>query len=207
MASAALPPGFPAVEIDREFYWDGGIHSNTPLEVLLEAQPAAETLCFVIDCFGGNPFVPTTLDEVSERAKDIGYSTHARRAMRSYLNKQHAQIKLREIATKLKPADRCLIDELLINYSAYPHTLAHICYSSRLHRGSGKDYNFGHTIVQRRMDIGYEDGRAMLAESEQWNHPSPNGMCQFYEAPNNLTRLMREGDLDEVNEPLPGAQS
>ena len=31
MASGALPPGFPAVEIEGEYYWDGGLVSNTPL--------------------------------------------------------------------------------------------------------------------------------------------------------------------------------
>jgi NTE family protein len=40
MASGALPPGFPAVEIDGEYYWDGGLVSNTPLQVLT-AQPRA----------------------------------------------------------------------------------------------------------------------------------------------------------------------
>ena len=32
MASGALPPGFPAVEIEGEYYWDGGLVSNTPLQ-------------------------------------------------------------------------------------------------------------------------------------------------------------------------------
>ncbi|MFI4932482.1 MAG: patatin-like phospholipase family protein, partial [Burkholderiales bacterium] len=39
MASAALPPGFPAVEVDGEFYWDGGLVSNTPLNHVLAASP------------------------------------------------------------------------------------------------------------------------------------------------------------------------
>jgi hypothetical protein len=36
MASGALPPGFPPIEIDGEPYWDGGLVSNTPLEHVLE---------------------------------------------------------------------------------------------------------------------------------------------------------------------------
>ena len=76
MASAALPPGFPAIKIDGEYYWDGGIHSNTPLEVILDAKPPADTLCFVIDCFGGAPFTPTDMDGVAERSKGISYIAH-----------------------------------------------------------------------------------------------------------------------------------
>jgi NTE family protein len=38
MASAALPPGFPPIEIDGEHYWDGGVLSDTPLDQLLDAE-------------------------------------------------------------------------------------------------------------------------------------------------------------------------
>ena len=36
MASGALPPGFPPIEIDGEPYWDGGLVSNTPARTCLE---------------------------------------------------------------------------------------------------------------------------------------------------------------------------
>ncbi len=41
-ASGALPPAFPAVEIDGHQYWDGGILSNTPVEVVFDAHPRRE---------------------------------------------------------------------------------------------------------------------------------------------------------------------
>src|SRR3546814_8703249 len=44
MASGALPPGFPAVEIDGEYYWDGGMVSNTPLSRVLNSEPRRDTL-------------------------------------------------------------------------------------------------------------------------------------------------------------------
>ena len=37
MASGALPPGLPAVEVEGEHYWDGGLVSNTPLQWVLES--------------------------------------------------------------------------------------------------------------------------------------------------------------------------
>jgi len=49
MASGALPPGFPAVEIDGEFYWDGGIISNTPLYKVLRERPHRDALIFQVD--------------------------------------------------------------------------------------------------------------------------------------------------------------
>ena len=36
IASGSLPPGFPAAEIEGEYYWDGGLVSNTPLHGVFE---------------------------------------------------------------------------------------------------------------------------------------------------------------------------
>ena len=64
MASGALPPGFPAVAVEGDYYWDGGCVSNTPLEAVVEDQPESDTLVFMIDLWAGSGPVPTTMDEV-----------------------------------------------------------------------------------------------------------------------------------------------
>ena len=195
MASAALPPGFPAIKINNEYYWDGGVHSNTPLEVILDAYPGADTLCFVIDCFGGMRFLPTDMDGITERTKDISYSTHARRAIIGYIQRQNLQFKLKELAKNLSSEQRELIDELIAEEDPHHYTLVHVAYSARLHRSPSKDYNFGHLVLKKRAAIGYQDACALLAESKKWNRPTADLQCRFYEAPNNSTRLIREGDI------------
>ena len=40
LASGSLPPGLPATKIDGEYYWDGGVVSNTPLQWVLELEAA-----------------------------------------------------------------------------------------------------------------------------------------------------------------------
>src|SRR5882757_5725572 len=77
MASGALPPGFPAVEIDGEHYWDGGVVSNTPLSRVLSGEPC-DTLTFQIDLWSAMGRVPYDLMEVSSRQKDIQYSSRTR---------------------------------------------------------------------------------------------------------------------------------
>jgi NTE family protein len=74
-ASAALPPGFPPVEIDGDHYWDGGIFSNTPLQYLLDYSPRRSRLTFQVDMFQAQGRLPTNLDEVNERDNDIRYSS------------------------------------------------------------------------------------------------------------------------------------
>src|SRR5579864_1068575 len=78
MASGALPPGFPAVEIDGEYYWDGGLVSNTPLQYVLESIPRFSRLTFQVDLFHARGRQPTDLEEVREREMDIRYSSRTR---------------------------------------------------------------------------------------------------------------------------------
>ena len=78
MASGALPPGFPAVLIDGEYYWDGGIASNTPLDYVLDAETDRDLLIFQVDLFSARGLLPETLLEAAEREKDIRYSSRTR---------------------------------------------------------------------------------------------------------------------------------
>jgi NTE family protein len=61
MASGALPPGFPPVEIDGEFFWDGGLVSNTPLQYVLDQPSHRPRLVFQVDLFASRGEMPATL--------------------------------------------------------------------------------------------------------------------------------------------------
>jgi NTE family protein len=192
LASAALPPGFPATEIDGEFYWDGGVHSNTPLEGILEAVPAENTLCFLIDCFGGPSYIPQTMNEIEERMKDIGYSTHAQRTIYNYLQRQKMRNSMLELKKILTPEQKEQCAEFLEIGMPHHCTLVHMMYSARIVKCASKDYNFGHTIINKRIANGYEDVQAILAEESQWGFIPKNGKSRLYEAPNNRSKLLRK---------------
>src|SRR3984957_14632449 len=86
MASGALPPGFPSIEIEGEHYWDGGIASNTPLDYVLDEEPRRNLLIFQVDLFSARGLLPTSLLEAAEREKDIRFSSRTR--MNTDKNKQ-----------------------------------------------------------------------------------------------------------------------
>jgi NTE family protein len=77
-ASGALPPGFPSVKIDGEYYWDGGLVSNTPLWYVLDDSPQMNALIVQVDLFNMQGELPDSLDRVMEREKDIRYSSKTR---------------------------------------------------------------------------------------------------------------------------------
>jgi len=79
MASGALPPGFPPIEIDGEPYWDGGLVSNTPLEYVLERSgPRQDMVIFQVDLFSARGCMPQTLLDIAQREKEIRYSSRTR---------------------------------------------------------------------------------------------------------------------------------
>ena len=81
---ARLPPGFPAVEIDGEHYWDGGLVSNTPLHWVVDAGPAKDTLVFQVDLWSARGELPRNLTRVAMRQKEIQYSSRTRAEYRAF---------------------------------------------------------------------------------------------------------------------------
>lgn len=81
MASGALPPGFPPVEIDGEHYWDGGLVCNTPLQWALDQEPRRDTLAFEVDLWSTPGELPRTMSDVVIRDKEIRYASRSRAGM------------------------------------------------------------------------------------------------------------------------------
>lgn len=73
LASCALPPGFPPIEIDGEFYWDGGMVSNTPLECLMHEKVLPRTLALQVDLWSTLGTIPVDTLDVATAMRDIQY--------------------------------------------------------------------------------------------------------------------------------------
>jgi len=97
MASGALPPAFPAVRIDGELYWDGGILSNTPTERIFDDSPRRNSLIFAVHLWNPTGEEPETIWEILNRHKDIQYSSR----IASHIVRQREAHKLRHVITKL----------------------------------------------------------------------------------------------------------
>ena len=97
MASGALPPAFPAVRIDDDFYWDGGILSNTPTEVIFDDNPRRNSLIFAVHLWNPEGPVPHSIWEVLHRQKDIQYSSR----IASHITRQHQTHRLRHVISQL----------------------------------------------------------------------------------------------------------
>ena len=101
MASGALPPGFPAVEIEGEHYWDGGLVSNTPLQWMAETAPLRDTLAFQVDLWSARGDFPRNMLDVATREKEIRYSSRTRAGTDQFKYAQRLRHTLADLLKKL----------------------------------------------------------------------------------------------------------
>lgn len=106
MASGALPPAFPAAEIEGEHYWDGGIYSNTPIEVVMDDNPRRNSIIFAAQLWQQENALPASLAQVNSRLKDIQFSSRAESHIMRQQQIHHLRHVVRELGRLLPPAAR-----------------------------------------------------------------------------------------------------
>jgi NTE family protein len=183
MASGALPPGFPPVQVEKQFYWDGGIVSNTPLQYVLDAQSHKEALVvWQVDLFSARGAMPTTMSEVMERQKDITYSSRTRRntdALASNLNLQQA---IADLIGKLPPALRNdpSVAAVQAQLTHQPIDIFHLIYRDKPYETESKDYEFSRATVEDHWAAGLRDMEQTLAHPESLrSEAQTNGVTTF----------------------------
>jgi NTE family protein len=183
MASGALPPGFPSIEIEGEHYWDGGIASNTPLDYVLDEEVKKDLLIFQIDLFSARGPLPTSLLEAAEREKDIRYSSRTR--MNTDKNKQlhDARRAVRDLISKL-PED--LKNEPSVAYlreaaKENTVTVVHLIYRSKNYESSSKDYDFSHVGMVEHWGAGVRDVHLSMRHEEWLERPQSGETMVTYD--------------------------
>lgn len=173
MASGALPPGFPPVEIDGEYYWDGGLVSNTPLDYVLEQEKTDDLLIFQVDLFSARGALPDSVLEAAEREKDIRYSSRTRQITDANKKLHTARKALRELIARL-PAD-LKNDPLVATLSEAAKentvTVVHLIYKSKNFESSSKDYDFSRVGMIEHWKSGLQDVHITMRHPECFTNP------------------------------------
>jgi NTE family protein len=185
LASGALPPGFPAINIDGEYYYDGGIVSNSPLTYIADEKPLTSALILLVNLFNAHGPLPRTLDEAMERVKDIQFSSKLRFNTQKIRELQEMRAALARLLAKL-PADLKAdadVQKLVPLCDNRDWTVAHINNRRPSQGGQFKDAEFSHGAVEARWAAGLEDIRFSAANLE-WLQPHMAGPgIRFYYLP------------------------
>ncbi|MBS0573353.1 MAG: patatin-like phospholipase family protein [Proteobacteria bacterium] len=169
MASGALPPGFPPVEIDGRLYWDGGLVSNTPLQYVMEHTGKAPLCIFQVDVFSARGEIPESLADVQQREKDIRYSSRTRLTTDRFRYLHAIRAAASRLAEKL-PRDLRDDPDLAVLRRAGPDcpiTLVHLIHRKAGFEGLAKDYEFSRLSMVQHWDTGADDVARTLAHG-QW---------------------------------------
>lgn len=170
MASGALPPGFPPIEIGGKYYWDGGLVSNTPLNYIMEFTGPREDMCiFQVDVFSARGELPKSVADIAEREKDIRFSSRTR------FNSDHVKV-----LHELRRTSRALLAKLPKELSTSAEakalqalscdaeiTIAHIIRRDTKYETGSKDYEFSRKSVDEHWDLGRKNVQQGL-KSKLW---------------------------------------
>ena len=182
MASGALPPGFPAVEIEGEQYWDGGLVSNTPLNWVLDDRPFQDTLAFQIDLWNARGEFPRNLTDASVRQKEIQFSSRTRAAASQFRKTQALRHAAQDLLSKLPPELRETeaAKLLALEADARVYNLVHLIYRARAYEGQSKDYEFSRRTMLEHWQSGYNDAVRTLRHPQVFRRPdNPAGIAVF----------------------------
>ncbi|MGF6226539.1 NTE family protein [Inquilinus ginsengisoli] len=174
MASGALPPGFPAVEIDGEFYWDGGVVSNTPLSYVLSTEPRRDTLTFQVDLWSAKGRMPDDLMEVSSRQKDIQYSSRTRAITTYMMQMQKMRRALQRVMDRLPEGAKQdpEMQEIAELACERAYNIIQLIYQTKTYEGHSKDYEFGLDAMREHWQSGLDDIRRTLADPRRLDRPT-----------------------------------
>lgn len=175
LASSALPPGFPPVRVDGRLYWDGGLYSNTPMEIVLDEEPRHNTLCFMVDLWRAEGPEPQTLEAVRTRHKDVLYASRSRRHIEEFRRMhdlRHALHALREqLPSKLRDSEQ--MQTLTAHACPTVMHIVHLPYGGHDWYMASKDINFSSGSIEWRWQQGYNDA-SRAAELSPWLTPQPS---------------------------------
>ncbi|WP_315713864.1 MULTISPECIES: patatin-like phospholipase family protein [unclassified Bradyrhizobium] len=183
MASGALPPGFPPVEIDGEHYWDGGIASNTPLDYVLDTETDRDLLIFQVDLFSARGDLPRTLLEAAEREKDIRYSSRTRMNTDKNRMIHNTRKALRELYAKLPDELRNDPSLEILCKAAQENTVTvvHLIYRSKNYETSSKDYDFSHVAMVEHWEAGVRDVHQSMRHKDWLERPQSGETMVTYD--------------------------
>jgi NTE family protein len=161
--------------IDGEQYWDGGLFSNTPLQYMVDYYPRRSRLIFQIDVFPAHGRLPTNLDEVNEREKDIRYASRTMFTTDTLREKHDVRHAINELHKLLPPefANTAQAKRLYEHGCVTVMDIVQLIYRPIEPQGALKDFEFSRSTMEARWQQGLADTHCAL-QASPWLEPTPS---------------------------------
>ncbi|WP_439545111.1 patatin-like phospholipase family protein [Sandarakinorhabdus sp.] len=181
MASGALPPGLPPVEIDGQWWWDGGLVSNTPLDHVLDDDEGGDLAIFQVDLFPARGSLPGSLSEVEERTADIRFSSRTRFTTDAQARLNGPREAWARLAARLPAELRDSAEAQLLDRAARGRraVVAQLIYRDQPWQGAAKGREFSRATMALNWRRGEEDVAIMLERHGWAGLPDGPGVWSF----------------------------
>lgn len=180
MSSGALPPGFPPVRIGDDWYWDGGIASNAPLQHVLDEGTEFDKNIFQVDLFPAEGPFPENLLDAETRAQDIRYASRTRLNTNLEMALSPARLVVRRVLDSCHPDLSGLSDEDIRTLRAFAceqHIeIAQIIYRDKAYSGKARGFEFSRPTMEAHRAAGRRDAAKALSVRDWRQRPTVNGV-------------------------------
>jgi NTE family protein len=189
LASGALPPGLPPIEIDGVWYWDGGLISNTPLEHVVQ-HTKEDMLVFQVDLFPARGERPHDLEEAWSREKDIRYSSRTRRISDGLMH-QRKEHKLVDRMLRKLPAEVFDLPEVkavqrMINCKAL--NLVQLIHEPPAWQTGARDFEFSRATMEANWALGHAAVEAVMKDGHLLAESIAEGRSDSFAVQSNALR-------------------
>ncbi len=180
LASGALPPGFPPIEIDGDWFWDGGVASNAPIQHVLDESTSNDKNIFQVDLFPAQGALPRNMLDAETRAQDIRFSSRTRMGT----NMEMALSPLRARIRTLLACDSTLLAnlsdeerEMLSDFAEEKRIeIAQIIYRDKAYSGKARAFEFSRPTMEAHRAAGRRDAAKVMCARDWSCHPDKIGV-------------------------------
>jgi len=165
LASGALLPLFPPMELGGRLLGDGGLSGNLPLDIVLDAPREEALLCFAVELFARQGSRPQGLSAGAARALDLVFSNQGRQMMEARRREHHLRSALARLAYRLPAKLRKdpEVAALLAERPPAPATILCLGYRAASDETEAdKPFDFSRTTLEQRWKRGEAAMRAAL---------------------------------------------
>jgi len=183
MASASLPPSFPPTEIDGEYYWDGAVVSNSPLQYVIDDASRYTALVFQVDLWDANGEVPLDIPSAYSRSLEIHSATRLSITLEQYKKTQKFRLAVAKLLDQLPDAFRNdpEVQFLAEEARARIATLVQLKYQSSRYETASKSFEFSRAAMKERWQAGYHDAKIALAEPRVFELPHVTEAARIFD--------------------------
>jgi NTE family protein len=174
LASASLPPSFPPTEIDGEYYWDGGVVSNSPMQFVVDNRGRYTALVFQVDLWDANGEVPLDIPSANIRTMEIHSASRLNVSLEQYKKMQKFRHAVLSFIDQLPEECQSDPDVRFLTEQAHVKvaTVVQLKYQANKLEGAGKMFEFSRLAMEEHWRAGYEDTRTALGEPAVFELPT-----------------------------------